>query len=237
MTYDIDSEGFPDDSENQKLPLHFFWILDHSHSMEGQRISELNAAIREVLPEIRKVADDNPSVDVLMRAIAFSSNVNWHIGSDPVKLADFSWIDLGVSGGTSTASAINFLCEELEPSKLKRCAPPVCILISDGYCTESEDSYNRAIERLNNSKVGKRAVRISIAVGQEGEYNEAQLAMFGNQDVNVLKARTPEELVGYIKWAAMSSVVFASTPVGQTKNGIGTHDMPEYKDPDEVDLF
>ena len=129
MIYDIDSEGFPDDSENQKLPLHFFWILDHSHSMEGQRISELNAAIREVLPEIRKVADDNPSVDVLMRAIAFSSNVNWHIGSDPVKLADFSWIDLG--GGCSKFCVRNSQGNMLLQSalkmnrKLRQCEVPV----------------------------------------------------------------------------------------------------------------
>ena len=237
MTYDVDSEGFPDDSENQKLTLHFFWLLDRSYSMDGRRISELNTAIREVLPDIQKVADSNPSVNVLMRAIKFSNSVDWHIGPDPVSLADFSWVDLDASGGTATASAINFLCDELEPAKLKnRCAPPVCILISDGYCTESEDSYDRAIEKLNNSKVGRRAVRMSIAVGQEGEYNEDQLTMFGNQDANILKARTPEELVGYIRWAAMSSVVWASTPVGEAKN-CGIDNAPQFKDPDEVDLF
>ena len=259
MTYDTDDEGFPDDSDG-RLPLHFFWILDCSG--KGQKISELNAAIREVLPEIRKVADDNLSVNVFMRAIAFSSNVNWHIGPDPVNLADFSWIDLASGGARSTASAINFLCEELEPSKLKRYALPVCILISDGYCTESEDSYSRAIERLNNNKVGKRAIRMSIAVGQEGEYDEAQLAMFGNQDVNVLlkartpeelvgsmfgnqdvnvlKARTPEELVGSIKWAAMSSVSidphYAERPLPASLLD-DNHDMPKFEDSDEVDLF
>ena len=247
MTYDTDDEGFPDDSDG-RLPLHFFWILDCSG--KGQKISELNAAIREVLPEIRKVADDNLSVNVFMRAIAFSSNVNWHIGPDPVKLADFSWIDLASGGARSTASAINFLCEELEPSKLNPLALCICILISDGYCTESEDSYSRAIERLNNSKVGKRAIRMSIAVGQEGEYDEAQLAMFGNQnvnlamfgnqDVNVLKARTPEELVGSIKWAAMSSVSidphYAERPLPASLLD-DNHDMPKFEDPDEVDLF
>jgi len=42
-------------------PLHFIWIADSSGSMEQDgKIQALNTAIREAIPHMRKVAEDNP---------------------------------------------------------------------------------------------------------------------------------------------------------------------------------
>ena len=41
-------------------PLHFIWIADCSGSMSGDKIQSLNTAIREAIPEMRKVALANP---------------------------------------------------------------------------------------------------------------------------------------------------------------------------------
>src|SRR5947209_4904366 len=54
-------------------PLHFFWIADCSGSMAGDKIQSLNTAIREAIPEMRRVAANNPNAQVLVRAIKFSS--------------------------------------------------------------------------------------------------------------------------------------------------------------------
>lgn len=50
-------------------PLHFFWIADCSGSMAGEKIQQLNLAIREAIPHMQKVADDNPYANILIRAI------------------------------------------------------------------------------------------------------------------------------------------------------------------------
>ena len=42
-------------------PLQFIWIADCSGSMEGKKIESLNFGIREAIPAMRDVADENPN--------------------------------------------------------------------------------------------------------------------------------------------------------------------------------
>ena len=60
-------------------PLHFFWIVDCSGSMAGDKIQRLNFAIKEAIPEMQKVAAENPNAQVLVRALTFASGAQWHI--------------------------------------------------------------------------------------------------------------------------------------------------------------
>jgi len=75
-------------------PLHFFWICDSSGSMSiDGKIQSLNTAIRESLPQMKEVADENPNAEVLVRALKFSHGAEWHI-PNATSLSDFKWIDL-----------------------------------------------------------------------------------------------------------------------------------------------
>ncbi len=61
-------------------PLHFIWIADSSGSMSDDgKIQALNTAIREAIPHMKKVAEDNPNAQVLVRAVKFSNGAQWHI--------------------------------------------------------------------------------------------------------------------------------------------------------------
>jgi len=66
------STGFPGGAMARR-PLHFIWIVDCSRSMMGKKIQSLNAAIQQAIPEMRTAARSNPGVEVLVRAVAFSS--------------------------------------------------------------------------------------------------------------------------------------------------------------------
>jgi uncharacterized protein YegL len=200
--------------------LQFFWIADCSGSMAGKKIASLNEAIRQVIPEIRDAVASHPEVQVMMRAIKFSDTASWHIGPTPVPLENFVWHDLQAGGLTATAQAINLLSEELDIEKMnRRGLPPVCILLSDGFCTDPEEEYDRAIQRLKSLPWGKRAVRLVIAIGQEHEYNEQELLKFVSHDeIGVLKAETSQQLIQYIKWASVTATIGAS--VG--KSHVGT---------------
>lgn len=61
-------------------------------SLEG-KMEALNRALRESLPHMRKVADENPNAQVLMRALKFSHGASWHIAK-PTLLSDFNWTNL-----------------------------------------------------------------------------------------------------------------------------------------------
>jgi len=227
-----------------KRTLHFFWIVDCSGSMEGKKIASMNQAIREAIPEIRKVVSAHPEVQIMMRAIQFSDKASWLIGPDAVPIESFIWTDVTAHSETATAKAIKMLASELEIEKMSRRGyPPVCILLSDGFCTDPEEEYEAAIQQLNGLPWGRKAVRLVIAIGNENEYDEEQLLKFvSHQEIGVLHADTPEKLTEYIKWASVSASVGAS--VGKSKANGGDNNQnvvlpspPVVTTADQTDVF
>lgn len=195
-----------------RRPLHFFWLVDYSGSMSGKKIASLNQAIREAVPAVRTAVAAHPEVAIMMRAIKFSDDASWHVGPSAVPIEQFVWPELSPAGGTGTAQALRLLASELTLEKMsRRYYPPVCILVSDGFCTDPPEDYDRAIAELLQLPWGKRAVRLAIAVGDQSDYDEGELLKFiSHPEIGVLKANTPEKLVNYIRWASVTASVGAS---------------------------
>ena len=93
-------------------PLQFIWIADCSGSMEGKKIESLNFGIREAIPEMRLVADENPNAKVLVRAIRFANGAKWHVGT-PTDVHDFKWADLTTTGLTDMGEALELAADAL----------------------------------------------------------------------------------------------------------------------------
>lgn len=75
-------------------PLHFLWIADCSGSMAADgKIQSLNFSIRDAIPHMQSAAQDNPNVEVLVRAIKFSHGAAWHL-SVPTPVQQFRWEEL-----------------------------------------------------------------------------------------------------------------------------------------------
>lgn len=200
--------------------LNFFWVLDVSGSMAGKKIEMLNWAIKEVIPSLEEI-EDSERITIMMRVIAFDEEAWWHIGPDAVSLSEFfnHWEDLKAGSYTNTAEAIEMLTEELDISKMgTRNVPPVCILISDGYCTSGDSEYKSAIEKLDSIPWGKKAVRLSIGIKDTNYgYNKDELDMFISpylkdieNAVETLHADNPKKLLNYIKTASTTASVGAS---------------------------
>ncbi|MDD1669984.1 MAG: tellurium resistance protein, partial [Methanomicrobiales archaeon] len=83
-----------------------------------------------------------------------------------------------------------------------------------------EGEYDRAIGELNRTPWGMKAIRLSIAIGDESDYNEPELLKFSNQEkVGLLKAHTPEELLNFIKWASTEATLGSSRSKSQDLTG------------------
>jgi uncharacterized protein YegL len=171
-------------------PLHFIWICDCSGSMDGDKIRTLNFAIREAIPEMRRVADENPNADVLVRAVKFSNGAPWHIAS-PTPVADFQWSDLSAHGVTEMGKALALVADQLKiPPMTDRALPPVLVLVSDGQPT---DDFEAGLKALMAQPWGKKAVRIAIAIGQEAATPDARQVFqkfIGHQELEPLQAST-----------------------------------------------
>jgi uncharacterized protein YegL len=193
-------------------PLHFIWIADASGSMqEDGKIQALNNAIREAIPHMKRVADDNPNAQVLVRAVKFSDGAQWHI-SQPTPVADFAWNDLPAQGETDMGKALSLVAEQLKmPPMSERALPPVLVLISDGQPT---DDFDKGLKELLDEPWGKKAVRIAISIGQ-GANDEVLQKFIAHSEMKPLPANSPEALVKHIKWASTAVLKSASSPAAE----------------------
>ncbi len=194
-------------------PLHFVWIADSSGSMETDgKIQALNYAIRNAIPDMRKVADENPNAQVLVRAIKFSNGAQWHV-SQPTDVADFEWTDLKAGGVTDMGKALSMVADQLKiPPMTDRALPPVLVLISDGQPT---DNFESGLEALMDQAWGKKAVRIAIAIGEDADHDVLQ-KFIGHAEIKPLQANNSESLTKYIKWVSTAVLKSASSPASQT---------------------
>jgi hypothetical protein len=76
--------------------------------MSGEKINQLNFAVKEALPAMRKEADENPNAQVFVRALRFSKGAEW-INSDPVPVEQFQWADLPAGGPTDMGKALSMV--------------------------------------------------------------------------------------------------------------------------------
>jgi len=193
-------------------PLHFIWIADCSGSMGSDgKIQALNTAIREALPQMQRVADENPNAHVLVRAVKFASGAQWHV-AQATPVAQFRWEDLKASGQTDMGKALALVAEQLRmPPMTERALPPVLVLVSDGQPT---DSFDAGLQALLHEPWGRKAVRIAIAIGADADLDVLQ-QFIGHPEIRPLQANNPEALVTYIKWASTAVLQSASSPASQ----------------------
>ena len=194
-------------------PLHFIWIADCSGSMAiDGKIQSLNTAIKEAIPHMQDVADENPNAQVLVRAVRFSDGAQWHV-SQPTDIADFKWDDLDAGGVTAMGKALSIVADQLKiPPMDERALPPVLVLISDGQPT---DDFTGGLQALMNEPWGRKAVRIAIAIGEDAD-QEVLKKFIANPELRPLQANNPESLIKYIRWVSTAVLKSASSPASQS---------------------
>ncbi len=113
-----------------------FFVVDTSGSMEGRKIGAVNTAIESVIPEIRRISDENADAEIKVAALAFSTGARW-LTPQPQDAADFTWSYLSAGGVTDLGRACEALNEKLSRSAGYMNAAsgsyaPVILLMSDG---------------------------------------------------------------------------------------------------------
>ena len=189
-------------------PLHFIWICDCSGSMSGEKINQLNFAIKEALPAMRKEADENPNAQVFVRALKFSKGAEW-INADPVPVEQFQWADLMAGGPTDMGKALAMVADALTiPPMTERALPPVLVLVSDGQPT---DDLEAGLARLLEVPWGKKAVRLAIAIGKDAD-RDVLAKFIGNAEIPPFEANNAEALVRQVRWVSTVVLRAASSP-------------------------
>ncbi|MEV1130079.1 hypothetical protein [Agromyces sp. NPDC049794] len=210
-----------------RQPLHCFLLLDCSGSMASDgKIQALNAAVREALPHLEDVEAMNPHAELLIRAIAFSTDATWHL-AEPTPVSRLEWRSVVAAGYTDLGAALDLLLPELEsPPMPPNALPPALVLVSDGMPT---DDYEPSLDALLGTEWGAQSLRVAIAIGRDADREALSRFMGGAAP---LSASDPEQLARALRWATSRATQLAST----LADWIDRPPTPQFSDDDTEDV-
>ena len=204
--------------EVSRRTMTLFFVVDASGSMDGTKMGTLNAAIEEVIPEIRKISGENADAAIKIAVLEFSSGTRW-ITPAPMDAEDFTWSFLTADGMTDFGEACKQLNEKLSRkafmSDVAGSFAPAIFLLSDG---EPTDEYGPALARLKENNWFKKAIKVAIAIGEEA--NRDVLSEFTGNKEAVLTVHTPEALTKMIRFVSVTASQIGSKSSSVGKGGI-----------------
>lgn len=199
--------------------MHLFFMVDTSGSMSGAKIGAVNNAIRNVLPIVRDISDNNADAEIKIAALNFSNGCEW-LYNEVKNAEDFEWTDQTAGGGTDLGEA----CRDIEKVLHQKggwmyssCGSyaPVFILLSDGGPTDDFDSGVAALWKNNWFKAG---IKVAIAIGEDADTDV--LAKFTGNIERVIRVHDVETLKKVIRVVAVTSSqvgsASASASAGET---------------------
>lgn len=205
--------GFYDNAvEVTRRTLVLFFVVDCSGSMTGSKIGTVNAAIEELVPEIKDISETNADAKIKIATLAFSDKAFW-IEKAPVPVDDFVWEYLKTRSTTMFGKACLQLNEKLseqvflnDPSGY---FAPAIFLLSDGAPT---DDYKESLARLKENRWFRSAIKVAIAIGKDA--NTSILGDFTGNPDTVVSVHNPETLKKWIKFVSVRASVLGSRNTG-----------------------
>ncbi len=195
-----------------------FFVVDTSGSMDGSKMGTLNAAVEEVIPEIRKISGENADAAIKIAVLEFSSGARW-ITPAPMDAEDFTWSFLDADGLTDFGEACKALNEKLSRKAFMSDAAgsfaPAIFLLSDG---EPTDDYKPELEKLKQNNWFRKAIKVAVAIGDDA--NRDVLSEFTGNKEAVLSVHTPEALAKMIRFVSVTASQIGSRSTGVGKGGV-----------------
>ena len=195
--------------EPRALPI--FILADTSGSMRGEKINELNLALREMLTALNDVDDIRGKFQLCV--IGFGGDVNV---LQP--LADIDGLqlpELNAAGNTPMGEAFDTVREMIEDRNVvsSRAYAPTIVLISDGIPTDcSEEIYHRKeyskwepLNNLHSAERSSKSQRLALGIGADADFGMLK-EFINNPEIPVIKANDASGITKFFRWVTMSTV-------------------------------
>ncbi len=192
-------------------PLPIFILADTSGSMRGEKINELNLALREMLIALNEADDIRGKFQ--LSVIAFGGEVRL---VQPLQdIAGLSLSELTAAGNTPMGQAFETVQEMIEDREIvtSRAYTPTIVLISDGIPTDcSEEMYRRKnyfdwepLKSLHSGERSAKCQRLALGIGDDAD-TEMLKAFIDNPEVPVIKTKDASGIAKFFRWVTMSTV-------------------------------
>lgn len=186
-----------------------FFIVDTSGSMDGEKIGAVNTAIREVVPEIMDISNENADALIKIAVLEFSSGVKWLTPNGPVDSNDYRWTNLDAAGTTDFGAACKALNEKLSTKAFMAEATgsfaPAIFLLSDG---EPTDNWQPELDKLKQNNWFKAGIKVALAIGEDADKDV--LKTFTGSIETVLEVHNKAMLMKMIKFVSVRASQVAS---------------------------
>ncbi|MDQ7073577.1 MAG: VWA domain-containing protein [Gammaproteobacteria bacterium] len=152
-------------------PLPVVLLLDVSSSMSGEKIDNLNNAVKEMLATLAQ--EEKMETEILISVITFGREVELH--TPFTKASNIKWCDLEVSGATPMGKALEMAKAMIEDKKItpSRAYRPTIVLVSDG---QPNDSWESPLDGFVREGRSSKCDRMAMAIGRDAD--EAILKRF-----------------------------------------------------------
>ena len=181
----------------RRLPIYF--LIDVSESMVGQPIEQVQDGMRTIIQDLRV----NPYAleTVFVSIIGFAGKA--HRITELTELYKFYPPKFPIGGGTSLASALNLLMDDMDRSLVRTTATtkgdwkPIVFLFTDGNPTDGyQDAFRRWNERYRN-----RCNLVAISLG-----DNVNMLILGQLTGNILRLKETdrESYAQFFKWVSAS---------------------------------
>jgi uncharacterized protein YegL len=179
-------------------PLPVVLLLDVSGSMGGQKIQNMNAAVRDMLADFSDT--ETSEIDIHVAIITFGDQVLLHQAL--TSASAIQWQDLSASGMTPMGTALQMAKAMIEdkdtvPSRAYR---PVVVLVSDGG---PNDSWETPLHAFIGEGRSAKCDRMAMAIGADAD--EGVLRKFlGDSPHPLLYAENAKQLRQAFRYITMS---------------------------------
>ncbi|NQV03624.1 MAG: VWA domain-containing protein [Bacteroidia bacterium] len=145
-------------------PLPVFLLLDASSSMSGNKIDDLNKAVKVMLNTFAE--EEKMEREIPVSVITFGNEVNLHVSF--TKASQVQWQDLQANGMTPMGTALKMAKAMIEDKETtpSRAYRPLAVLVSDG---QPNDSWERPLEDFINQGRSSKCDRMALAIGHDAD--------------------------------------------------------------------
>lgn len=182
-------------------PLPVILLLDVSASMSGDKIRNLNDAVRDMLDTFR--GSESGETEIWVSIITFGSQVNLH--QSLASAGDIQWQALSASGTTPLGVALDMAKAMIEDKDVvpSRAYRPTVVLVSDG---QPDSGWKEPLDRFVSDGRSAKCDRMAIAIGVDAD--KAVLGQFieGTQN-DLFYAENAKQLRDRFKFVTMSVVI------------------------------
>ena len=182
-------------------PLPVILLLDVSGSMSGEKIRNLNDAVRDMLNTFSDT--ENSETEIHVAIITFGARVKLH---QPLASASaIQWQELSASGSTPLGTALEMAKAMIEDKDIvpSRAYRPTVVLVSDGQPTDDWENPLKGF--ISDGRSGK-CDRMAMAIGAQAD--ETVLGKFIEGTPNGLfYSENAKQMRDFFKFVTMSVTI------------------------------